>query len=203
MPVKVAADPRISIRRGRGTGTGSTCGDPHHPGRAPFAGGGAARHAVPRARDPRSRDEAPVRRAGRDGLLHRRLSGALPPSEGRRVPVPAPARALSRGAAVARSRSRPSIVAGAEKIRTLEQSARALSTGRRCRGGTFIAAVEAYAAFHWEHMRREEKEVIPLAEKHLTARRLGSDRRGVHRSRRSARRRVLRRGLSASSSGGS
>jgi hypothetical protein len=32
-----------------------------------------------------------------------------------------------------------------------------------------MAAVEDYAAFHWEHMRAEEKEVLPLAEKHLTA----------------------------------
>ena len=32
-----------------------------------------------------------------------------------------------------------------------------------------MAAVEAYAAFHWEHMRTEEKQVLPLAEKHLSA----------------------------------
>ena len=30
-------------------------------------------------------------------------------------------------------------------------------------------AVDAYADFHWKHMRREETEVLPLAEKHLTA----------------------------------
>jgi hemerythrin-like domain-containing protein len=58
---------------------------------------------------------------------------------------------------------------GAEKIRTLEQALLRYEQG----GGTryraaFADAVESYAAFHWDHMRREEKEVLPLAEKHLT-----------------------------------
>jgi branched-chain amino acid transport system ATP-binding protein len=36
-------------------------------------------------------------------------------------------------------------------------------------GGTeFLRAVEAYADFHWKHMRKEESEVLPLAEQHLT-----------------------------------
>ena len=60
--------------------------------------------------------------------------------------------------------------AGAEKIRDLEQALSRYEHG----GGTgfrdvFVAAVEAFAAFHWDHMRCEEKEVLPLAEKHLTA----------------------------------
>jgi len=32
----------------------------------------------------------------------------------------------------------------------------------------FLGAVDAYADFHWKHMRKEEVEVLPLAEKHLT-----------------------------------
>jgi hemerythrin-like domain-containing protein len=59
--------------------------------------------------------------------------------------------------------------AGAEKIRNLEQA-----LGRYRQGGAsgftnFLTAVEAYTAFHWDHMRIEETEVLPLAEKHLSA----------------------------------
>jgi len=32
----------------------------------------------------------------------------------------------------------------------------------------FLGAVDAYADFHWKHMRKEEVELLPLAEKHLT-----------------------------------
>jgi hemerythrin-like domain-containing protein len=32
----------------------------------------------------------------------------------------------------------------------------------------FAAQADAYAAFHWEHMRREELEVMPLCAAHLT-----------------------------------
>jgi hemerythrin-like domain-containing protein len=59
--------------------------------------------------------------------------------------------------------------AGAEKIRTLEQSLARYQEGGRNEFGRFAAAVEAYAAFHWNHMRIEEDEVLPLAEKYLTA----------------------------------
>ena len=31
----------------------------------------------------------------------------------------------------------------------------------------FREAVDAYAQFHWDHMSREEKELLPLAERHL------------------------------------
>ena len=34
----------------------------------------------------------------------------------------------------------------------------------------FAEAVQAYAAFHWDHMRTEEDTLIPLARRHLTAR---------------------------------
>ena len=33
----------------------------------------------------------------------------------------------------------------------------------------FLTAVESYATFHWSHMKTEENEVLPLAEKHPTA----------------------------------
>jgi len=58
---------------------------------------------------------------------------------------------------------------GAEKIRTLEQALARYQQGGDNEAAAFIAAVEAYATFHWSHMRAEEKEVMPLAEKHLTA----------------------------------
>jgi hemerythrin-like domain-containing protein len=59
--------------------------------------------------------------------------------------------------------------AGAEKIRTLEQA-----LARYQQGGTkefpgFLAAVEAYAEFHWRHMKTEEDQVLPLAREYLTA----------------------------------
>ena len=37
------------------------------------------------------------------------------------------------------------------------------------RAGQFREAVERYAEFHWDHMRREERELLPLAERHLQA----------------------------------
>jgi hemerythrin-like domain-containing protein len=58
--------------------------------------------------------------------------------------------------------------AGAEKIRSLEQALARYQNGGSSEFSGFAAAVEAYAAFHWDHMRAEEKELIPLAEKHLT-----------------------------------
>jgi hemerythrin-like domain-containing protein len=58
--------------------------------------------------------------------------------------------------------------AGAEKIRLLEQALSRYQQGGASEFSAFAAAVEAYAAFHWDHMRAEEKELIPLAEKHLT-----------------------------------
>jgi hemerythrin-like domain-containing protein len=59
--------------------------------------------------------------------------------------------------------------AGASKIRALEQALARFQQGGMPEFPAFAAAVDAYADFHWEHMRAEEKEVLPLAEKHLTA----------------------------------
>jgi len=58
---------------------------------------------------------------------------------------------------------------GAQKIRTLEQALTRYQQGGATEFSPFMAAVESYAAFHWDHMRAEEKELLPLAEKHLTA----------------------------------
>jgi hemerythrin-like domain-containing protein len=57
--------------------------------------------------------------------------------------------------------------AGTEKIRILEQALARYEHGGAAEFSNFATAVEAYAAFHWDHMRREESEVLPLAEKHL------------------------------------
>ena len=57
---------------------------------------------------------------------------------------------------------------GARLIRELERTLlffeEAWPTGAR----EFLAAVTDYAEFHWKHMRKEERELLPLAERHLT-----------------------------------
>jgi hemerythrin-like domain-containing protein len=58
---------------------------------------------------------------------------------------------------------------GADKIRELEQRLARYREGGATEFPAFADAVEAYAVFHWDHMRREEREVIPLAKEHLTA----------------------------------
>lgn len=58
---------------------------------------------------------------------------------------------------------------GAEKIRTLALALTRYQHGGAAEFSNFIAAVEAYASFQWKHMGTEEKEVLPLAEKYLTA----------------------------------
>lgn len=58
--------------------------------------------------------------------------------------------------------------AGAEKIRRLEQALARYQEGGAKEFPAFAAAVDAYAGFHWEHMHAEEKQLLPLAEKHLT-----------------------------------
>jgi hemerythrin-like domain-containing protein len=60
-------------------------------------------------------------------------------------------------------------VSGARLVRDLEQAALAFEQTWPEGGAQFVAAVDAYAQFHWNHMRREEQEAIPRAEKALTA----------------------------------
>ncbi len=60
-------------------------------------------------------------------------------------------------------------VTGARLVRDLEQAL--LEYEQTWPGGAekFSIAVAAYAQFHWNHMRREEADLIPRAEKALTA----------------------------------
>ncbi|MEO8187199.1 MAG: hemerythrin domain-containing protein [Burkholderiaceae bacterium] len=56
---------------------------------------------------------------------------------------------------------------GAEKIRQLEQALTRYQQGGAEEFPKFAAAVEDYASFHWQHMRTEEDEILPMAEKYL------------------------------------
>ena len=58
--------------------------------------------------------------------------------------------------------------AGAEKIRILEQSLHRYREGGAGEFAAFAEAVQNYAAFHWDHMRTEEDDLLPLARIHLT-----------------------------------
>ena len=59
--------------------------------------------------------------------------------------------------------------AGEVRIRDLERALRSYEFGAADALPAFAHAVEAYAAFHWQHMRTEEDEVLPLARRYLTA----------------------------------
>jgi hemerythrin-like domain-containing protein len=58
---------------------------------------------------------------------------------------------------------------GARLVRELERSLLFFEDRWPARSREFQQAVEEYAQFHWDHMRLEEKELLPLAERHLTA----------------------------------
>ena len=60
-------------------------------------------------------------------------------------------------------------VKGASLIRELERHLMFFEEGWPQGGLEFVKAVEGYAEFHWKHMRKEETELLPLAEKHLIA----------------------------------
>lgn len=59
-------------------------------------------------------------------------------------------------------------VEGARLIRDLEQALVGLEVGWPGSARTFRGSVDAYAEFHWRHMRKEEEELLPLAERFLT-----------------------------------
>ena len=59
--------------------------------------------------------------------------------------------------------------AGAGKIRQLHQSLNRYQQGGPDEFHAFHAMVEAYCAFEFAHMRVEETEMMPLAERYLTA----------------------------------
>jgi hemerythrin-like domain-containing protein len=56
---------------------------------------------------------------------------------------------------------------GAKLIRELERRLMFFEEGWPEGAGEFLGAVNAYADFHWKHMRKEETELLPLAEQHL------------------------------------
>ncbi len=59
--------------------------------------------------------------------------------------------------------------AGARLVRELERAVLAYEQSWPEGGAAFRDAVEAYAQFHWRHMRKEEQALLPLAEQRLTA----------------------------------
>jgi len=60
-------------------------------------------------------------------------------------------------------------VKGAQLIRDLEQALVGLEVGWGGGPEVFLAAVDAYAAFHWSHMRKEEEQLLPIAQRALSA----------------------------------
>jgi hemerythrin-like domain-containing protein len=59
-------------------------------------------------------------------------------------------------------------VQGARLVRELESALLAFEVNGARDLPAFDAAVSGYAQFHWNHMRKEEAELLPLAERHLT-----------------------------------
>ena len=58
---------------------------------------------------------------------------------------------------------------GARLVRDLERALVFFEEGSPAGARQFLEAVDAYAEFHWKHMRKEESELLPLAEKRLSA----------------------------------
>ena len=61
-------------------------------------------------------------------------------------------------------------VRGARLIRDLEAALVAFQVEGLAKAEAFYAMAQNYAQFHWDHMRKEEHELLPLAERHLTER---------------------------------
>jgi hemerythrin-like domain-containing protein len=59
-------------------------------------------------------------------------------------------------------------VEGARLVRDLERAVREYEQAWPRGGEAFNDAVKAYADFHWKHMRSEEQELLPLAERALS-----------------------------------
>lgn len=58
---------------------------------------------------------------------------------------------------------------GARLVRELERALIFFEDGWPAGAGEFLRTADAYADFHWKHMRKEEEELLPLAEKYLSA----------------------------------
>ena len=59
--------------------------------------------------------------------------------------------------------------AGIGLVRELERALLFFEEGWPQGAYQFRAAVDTYCQFHWSHMRKEEEELLPIAEKHLVA----------------------------------
>ena len=59
---------------------------------------------------------------------------------------------------------------GEKLIRELERSLVLFEDSWPKGGAEFLKTVDAYADFHWKHMRKEEQQLLPLAERYLCAR---------------------------------
>jgi hemerythrin-like domain-containing protein len=57
---------------------------------------------------------------------------------------------------------------GARLIRELERALVLFEDSWPAGARKFVDTVDAYADFHWRHMRKEEHELLPLAERHLS-----------------------------------
>jgi len=57
---------------------------------------------------------------------------------------------------------------GATLVRELERSLVFFEDRWPLGASEFLSAVDDYADFHWKHMRKEEEEILPLAEKHFS-----------------------------------
>jgi hemerythrin-like domain-containing protein len=66
-------------------------------------------------------------------------------------------------------RLRAEHVEGAERIRSLARLLAEFEVSWPRGARAFASAIDDYAAFHWRHMRAEEEELLPLAERALTA----------------------------------
>ena len=60
-------------------------------------------------------------------------------------------------------------VMGRQLVRDLEQALLEFEETWPKGVEKFTAAIDAYAQFHWQHMNKEEKELLPLAQQALTA----------------------------------
>ena len=60
-------------------------------------------------------------------------------------------------------------VKGARLVRELERALLFFEDEWPAGAVEFLRRVDDYAEFHWKHMRKEELELLPLAEQHLTA----------------------------------
>jgi hemerythrin-like domain-containing protein len=60
-------------------------------------------------------------------------------------------------------------VEGARLVRELERKLLFFEDCWPAGAVEFLQAADAYAEFHWKHMRKEEQELLPMAERHLKA----------------------------------